>query len=129
MLLKIHDLFKISLNICEIHLNRFWLQIINIFREMWHQTLIWHAFLCTKVSFFEIKRLAFFLLLKIFAARKISETFYINMKKWGKSGKFLSTFKIIFKLLKMTILQGKMQKKSSFISRHCTFYINLILTE
>ena len=56
------------------------------------------------------------------------------MKKWKKYGKFFSTFNVIFKVVKMTILYGKMSKSlvslqetvQNCIARLMTYTIQLL---
>ena len=59
MLVKIHDFFKISLNLCEIHHNEFWFQNSKHFQRCrtWNFDF---SFLCSKMSFFKLKRLELF---------------------------------------------------------------------
>jgi len=63
-LLKIHALFKISLDMYEIHLKTFWLQNFKHFKSYGTSNFDL-SILCTKVSFFKTKRVAAFLLVKI----------------------------------------------------------------
>ena len=74
MLLKIHSFCNISLNLCEIHLKKFWLQNIKHFKS--YGTLNFDlSFLCTKVSFSKPKRVATFLLVKIMQQKNFQKLY------------------------------------------------------
>ena len=59
MLVKIHDFFKISLNLCEIHHNEFWFQNADQFQRCRTSNFDF-SFLCSKMRFFKLKSLELF---------------------------------------------------------------------
>ena len=80
MLLKMHDIFKINLNIGEIHLQKFWFQNTKHIQS-YRRPNFDLSFLCTKVSLFKLKKVCNFFGVENFAAKNFSEIFYTNMKK------------------------------------------------
>ena len=114
MLLKIHDLFKISLDVYEIHPTRVWLQNTKHVRSYGTSNFIF-SFLCTKVTFLKTKRCAIFLLLKILLQKNFHKFSIMIQKSHAKMANFRSSLQRFLSWWKWLFYKVKCKK----VEFHC----------